>query len=259
MASVDLRHALDVALAAVRAAGAAELVHHRAGVRVETKIDRSPVTEADREGERVIRQVIADVFPDHGFLGEETGGSVDAEYVWVVDPIDGTRGFCRGGAFWGPLVALTRRGEEALVGAMALPLLGATYGAARGLGCWKDGERLQVSRIAALEDATLSLGEMQHLFRRPEAPALTTLVTRFASSRGYGDLAGCAMLLEGRAEAWIEAGVQLWDLAPLQVLVEEAGGTFTDLHGARSIRSGHALATNGLVHDVVLDALGTRR
>lgn len=254
---IDLEHARRIALEAVTRAGEAELAYWRAGregLGVETKSDDSPVTIADREGEAIIKRIVLGAFPDHGFHGEETGQSAGAEYTWVVDPIDGTRGFVRGGKFWGPLVALVS-GGRALVGAMALPALGDVYVAARGLGTTKNGAPVRVSQVSAWKDATLSLGEMQHLFKRRELGGLLSLVTSAASSRGYGDLAGCAMLLDGRADAWIEAGVQLWDLAPLQVLVEEAGGTFTDLSGASTITSGNAVATNGLLHQHVLGAL----
>ncbi len=255
---IDLELARRVAIEAVTRAGEAELRYWRAGregMAVETKSDDSPVTAADKEGEAIVREVVRAAFPAHGFLGEESGaGAGSAPYTWVVDPIDGTRGFVRGGKFWGPLVALVSEGR-ALVGAMALPALGDVYAAARGLGATKNGAPLRVSSVGVWMDATLSLGEMQHLFKRADATGLTRLVTSSASTRGYGDLAGCALLLDGRADAWLEAGVHLWDLAPLQVLVEEAGGTFTDFDGASSITSGCAIASNGLLHPHVLATL----
>lgn len=257
---IDLEHARRVALEAVTRAGEAELRYWRGDrLAVETKADQSPVTAADKEGEAIIREVVRAAFPEHGFLGEETGvGASASPYTWVVDPIDGTRGFVRGGKFWGPLVALVSEGRS-LVGAMALPALGDVYVAARGLGATKNGERLQVSTVSAWKEATLSLGEMHHLFKRADAAGLTELIRTTASTRGYGDLAGCALLLDGRADAWIEAGVQIWDLAPLQVLVEEAGGTFTDLEGRSSIASGGAVASNGALHAHVLAALQAAR
>jgi histidinol-phosphatase len=147
---------------------------------------------------------------------------------------------------------------------MALPALGETYWAARGLGAWMQaggGEpaRLAVSRVADWADATLSLGEPHVLLVSPMLARVARLATTCASSRCYGDLAGCALLLQGKAEAWIEAGVQIWDLGPLKILVEEAGGRFTDLSGKATVASGACVASNGLVHDHVLAALrGTR-
>jgi histidinol-phosphatase len=252
---VDLGRALEVAKAAVEAGGAAAMVHFRQGVAVEKKPDRTPVTVADREAEAAIVSVIRDAFPDHAILGEETGrheGSVQAR--WIVDPIDGTRGFTRGGAFWGPLVALEVEGEV-VAGAMALPAEGRSYWAARGHGAFRDGARLRVSAVDRWEDATLSLGELPHVLAPERSEAVLSLMRTADSARCYGDLAGCAMLLDGRADAWIEAGVQVWDLAPLRILVEEAGGRFTDFAGTRALDDGTAVATNGHLHEHVLALL----
>jgi histidinol-phosphatase len=260
-APLDLDLALATARRAVEAASAAALRHFRSGVRVELKPDRTPVTAADRESEAAILTVIREAFPDHAILGEETGahaGSADAR--WIVDPLDGTRGFTRGECFWGPLVGLEHEGEV-VAGAMALPALGETYYAARGRGCWLTASgapplRLQVSGISAWKDATLSLGEPFVLLAPPFVTGVALLATTAARARCYGDLAGLAMVLAGRAEAWVEAGVQIWDLAPMKVLVEEAGGRFTDLAGRPTITSGDAVASNGLVHEHVLASLG---
>jgi histidinol-phosphatase len=260
MPDLDLRKAMDVARRAVEAASAAELAHFRRGVRVEVKPDRTPVTAADRDGEAAVLRVIGEAFPDHAVLGEETGAHAgDAEARWIVDPLDGTKGFTRGRGFWGPLVALEHRGRV-VAGAMALPVLGETYWAARGLGAWlRAGDaapaRLAVSAIAAWPDATLSLGEPHVLLVPPMLERVARLATSCQASRCYGDLAGCALVLKGEAEAWVEAGVQIWDLAPLQILVEEAGGTFTDLEGRPTHASGACVASNGHVHAHVLAAL----
>lgn len=251
---------MDTARRAVEAASAAELAHFRRGVRVEVKPDRTPVTAADREGEASILAVVREAFPDHAFLGEETGAHAgSAASRWIVDPLDGTKGFTRGRTFWGPLVAL-EHGGEIVAGAMALPALSETYWAARGLGAWMrtgDGRpvRLAVSRVADWAQATLSLGEPHVLLLPPLLSRVARLATSCASSRCYGDLAGCALVLQGKGEAWIEAGVKVWDLAPLKILVEEAGGRFTDLAGRATVASGACVASNGLVHDRVLAAL----
>ncbi len=254
---------MEVAGRAVDAASAASLAHFRRGVRVERKPDRTPVTQADRDSEAAILSVVRGAFPDHGFLGEETGAhGGSAETRWIVDPLDGTKGFTRGRAFWGALVALEHRGAI-VAGAMALPALGETYWAARGLGAWmRAGDlapvRLQVSRISDWSDATLSFGEPHVLFRPPMLDRLAGLALGAQAARCYGDLAGCALVLRGEAEAWVEAGVQIWDLAPLQILVEEAGGRFTDLDGRPTHASGSCVASNGLVHEHVLAALAGR-
>ena len=204
---LDLDRALSVARDAVAAAGAAALAHLRRGVVVETKPDLSPVTAADRAAEDEIIAIIRAVFPDHAILGEEGGAHGAGDIRWIVDPIDGTRGFARGGIMWGPMIALEVRGE---------------------------------------------------LRRRATHAGMASLVAGAASTRCYGDLAGCALVLDGRAEAWIEGGVKEWDLAAPAILVEEAGGRFTDWTGARSCASGYGIASNGRLHDVVLRAMLTR-
>ncbi len=258
---LDLDLALLTARRAVEAASRVSLGHFQRGVSVELKADRSPVTAADRESEAAILAVIRAAFPDHAVLGEETGAHAGAAAGarWIVDPLDGTRGFARGEAFWGPLVALERDGEV-LAGAMALPVSGEVFFAARGFGSWRavgdaPPERLRASAVAAWPDATLSLGEPRILLAPPLMGAVAELATTCARTRCHGDLAGFAMVLTGRAEAWIEAGVQVWDLAPMKILIEEAGGAFTDLAGRPTILSGGCVASNGRLHAHVLAAL----
>jgi histidinol-phosphatase len=258
--TVDLARAMETARRAVTAAAAASLRHFRRGVAVEVKPDRTPVTAADRESEAAIFAVVREAFPDHGFLGEETGAHAGAAGTrWICDPLDGTKGFTRGRTFWGPLVALELEGEI-VAGAMALPALGETYWAARGQGAWwsREGgapERLRVSGIAAWEDASLSFGEPHVLFRPPMLERIAALATSAQNARCYGDVAGAALVLRGQAEAWVEAGVQIWDLGPFPILVSEAGGRFTDLEGRPVHTSGGCVLSNGLVHDHVLRAL----
>jgi histidinol-phosphatase len=263
MPELDLAKAMDVARRAAEAASAASLAHFRRGVRVERKPDRTPVTQADRDSEAAILAIVHEAFPDHAFLGEETGAHAgSAETRWIVDPLDGTKGFTRGRGFWGALVALEHQGRI-VAGGMALPALGETYWAARGLGAWLRSadappERLRVSAVADWADATLSFGEPHVLFRPPMLERLAGLALSAQAARCYGDLAGCALVLQGKAEAWVEAGVQIWDLGPLPVLVEEAGGRFTDLEGRPTHASGSCVASNGLVHEHVLRALAGR-
>jgi len=260
MTAFDLQAIVDTARAAADAASAASLSFFRSGIRVETKPDRTPVTEADRAAEAAIFAVIRARFPEHALLGEETGEHAGSSVArWIVDPLDGTRGFTRGGSFWGPLIAFELRGRI-VAGAMAMPALGETYWAGKGLGAYRSvrGEpatRLQVSGIADFADATLSLGEPRCLLAPPFGERITALALSAAQTRCYGDLAGCALLLRGQAEVWIEAGVKIWDLAPLSILVEEAGGRFTDFEGNETVASGHCIASNGKLHEHVLSAL----
>src|SRR5512147_301382 len=194
MPEIDLQQPMETARRAAEAAAAAALRHFRSGVRVEHKPDRTPVTVADREAEAAALAAIRAAFPGHAVLGEESGAhGGDAESRWIVDPIDGTRGFIRGGSHWGPLVALEHRGAV-VAGAMALPALGETYFGARGLGAWLRGgegepRRLRVSGISDWSEATLSLGEPRCLLAPPLEAAVAELARTAASTRCYGDLA----------------------------------------------------------------------
>ena len=257
---LDLDLAFETARRAATAAGRAAMAHFRRGVPVELKQDRTPVTIADRESEAAALGVIVAAFPGHAVLGEETGehaGAADSR--WIIDPLDGTRGFARGETCWGPLVALEHEGAI-VAGAMALPASGQVYAAALGRGAWlttagREPARLRVSGISRWEQATLSLGEPRILLAPPWEGAVRPLVTSCARTRCYGDLAGFAMVLEGQAEAWIEAGVQIWDLAPMKILAEEAGGCFTDVEGRPTVASGNCVASNGVLHGHVLGGL----
>ncbi len=251
-----LAAALETALAAVAAASTVALRHHRRLERVDTKADGSPVTVADREAEAAMIAVIAKAFPAHAVLGEEGGAGVrgDGAFRWILDPIDGTRGYARGGAHWGPLVALEHEGAI-VAGAMALPVLGRTYGAAKGLGCWRDGARCRVSDAPSWSGAIVSIGELVRLLKSPSAAPLAALLSKAACVRSYGDLASSAMLLDGLADAFIEGGVNVWDLAAPKILIEEAGGVFTDFAGRSTPETGNAIAAGPRLHAVLAAAL----
>jgi histidinol-phosphatase len=254
--TIDLALALDTVRRAAEAAARASMTHFERGVSVETKSDDTPVTAADRDSETAILSILRAAFPRASILSEESGASAgDPRTRWIVDPLDGTRGFARGGSFWGPLVALEHEGEV-VAGALGLPALGETYWAARGMGTFKNGARLKLSAIEKWNEATLSLGELRRMLAMSEGPAIAELIRSSASTRSYGDVAAAAMVLSGRAEAWLEAGVKVWDIAPSKVLLEEAGGRFTSFAGTSSIETGTAVGTNGLVHAHVLAALG---
>lgn len=247
-----LSAALDTARAAAAAASRVAMQHFRRLDRVETKADGSPVTVADREAEAAMRAVIVRAFPDHAVLGEESGldarggggggGGPSGDRVrWILDPIDGTRGFSRGGAHWGPLVAC-EVGDGIVAAAMELPVLGRTYAAAKGRGCHRDGVRCRIGDRTDWSEATISVGELTRLLKSPRAAAWTELMASAACVRSYGDLAGCAMVLDGVADLWIEGGVSIWDVAAPRLLIEEAGGVFTDFAGVATHASGEALA-----------------
>src|SRR5262249_24401196 len=148
---------------------------------------------------------------------------------------------------------------DIVAGATALPALGETYFAGRGFGAFRDGERLSVTEVGEWSEATLSLGELKVQLDGPWAAGVRSLIAASSSTRAYGDGAGCLLLLTGRADAWIEAGVKAWDIAALKILVEEAGGRFTDFEGGpRALEVGRAVATNSLLHTHVVRALTAR-
>jgi histidinol-phosphatase len=252
---IDLNLALDAVRRAAEAAARVALPHFERGVRVETKSDDTPVTAADRDCEAAILAILHTALPRASVLSEECGARIgDPRTRWIVDPLDGTRGFSRGGTFWGPLIALEHEGEV-VAGALGLPVHGEIYFGARGLGTFRNGTPVRVSNIRDWSQATLSLGELRRMLALPRAPSIAELIRTSASTRSFGDVAATAMVLSGRAEAWLEAGVKTWDIAPSKVLIEEAGGRFTAFDGTSSIETGTAVGSNGRVHDHVLAAL----
>jgi histidinol-phosphatase len=221
-----------------------------ADLRVETKPDLTPVTDADRAVERALRERIAAVRPGETVFGEEEGDE-GGDVRWVIDPIDGTKNFSRGIPVWATLVALDRDGVLAC-GVASAPALGHRWWAARGEGAWRDGERIRVSRIARLEEATVSFSR-SGLVAAPEQ--LLALVGRAWHAQPFSDFWGHLLVAEGAVEASVEHVMEPWDNAVLQVIVEEAGGRFTSLTGEARYDGGSAVSTNGLLHDEVLRAL----
>lgn len=249
---------LQVAVEAARAAGDVALKYFRRGVEVTLKADRSPVTQADREAEQVIVELLGRAFPTHGFLGEELGARGSKDVRWIVDPIDGTRNFVRGIPIWAVLIALEERGEVT-AGVILNPVSGELWTARKGQGGFLGGERLRVSEVSSLEKATLVHASLGPVRRGGHWDGFLRLVDATDRQRGFGDFMCYTVLAEGKAEIAVEApDLKPWDLAPVKLLVEEAGGRFTDFAGAPSIYSGTALASNGRLHDAAL-ALVNRR
>lgn len=228
-----LDRALALALAAARAAGECITRHFRQGVAVEIKSDATPVTVADREAEDVIRSALKQAFPDHAILGEERGREGEGAFLWLVDPLDGTKSFVRGTPFFSTQIALMHAGELVL-GVSHAPLYGETMWARRGGGAWLDGQRVRVSGIRDLHEAVLSLGNIKSLARGAQGwQALAGLVAAVNRTRGYGDFCHYHLLARGALDVVVESDVNILDVAALAVIVREAGGVFTDLHGRR--------------------------
>ncbi len=214
---------------------------------VETKPDGSPVTDADGTIERVLRARLADARPDHAVLGEELGASGDSPWCWHLDPIDGTGTFVAGDPEWYALIALVHDGVP-LLGVASAPALGSRWWAARGEGAIRDSRRLRVSATARLSEATLGDDWHRTLERGVTGQPINRIAAVCARIRAH---TGISVLAVADAESDIALGVggYPWDHAPLKVIVEEAGGRFTDLHGSDAIDTRHCLASNGRLHE----------
>jgi histidinol-phosphatase len=254
--SEDLALALELA----DVADAITLARYRAtDLVVETKPDLTPVTEADTAVERVLRERLAADRPGDAIVGEEYGSSEVPESGrrWIVDPIDGTKNYVRGIPVWATLLALEER-DQVTVGVVSAPALHRRWWAAQGVGAFAaDGlapepQRLGVSGVRALDDAQLLMSGFDGWDEQGRLDRLLALSRACWRTRGFGDFWGYMLVAEGVAEVCCEAVVSLWDLAAPQVIVEEAGGTFTDLAGVRTAAGGDALATNGPLHEQAL-------
>jgi histidinol-phosphatase len=250
-------HALAAAVEAARAAGEVALKYYRGGFDVALKPDLTPVTQADREAERVIVDILSRAFPGDGFLGEEFGAQGSQERRWIIDPIDGTRNFVRRIPIWATLIALEEAGQVT-VGVVYNPVSGDLYTARRRAGAWLNGEPIRVSTVSDLRQAHLVHAGLDILRRGGHWEGFVRLVDATERQRGFGDYAGYGLVGEGKAELYLEADLKPWDLAPCRLLVEEAGGQFTDFEGRATIYSGTALATNGRLHDATLALLHAR-
>jgi histidinol-phosphatase len=255
----QLREWLAFALEACDAADETALRHFRRDLDVERKPDRSFVTIADQGIERAIRERILARYPDHGLVGEEYGTEAgDARTRWYVDPIDGTHNFIRGVPLFGTLLAVEHDGELQ-VGVISAPAMRERWYAYRGGGAWNlghDGERqIRVSRVAAVEDAQLIFTSGRDNMASGLMPGFDALIAAAWRDRGFGDFWGYALVAEGAGEAMIETGMHPWDLAAPMVVIEEAGGRVTDVHGERRIDAPSFVGSNGLVHDEILRRL----
>ncbi len=259
----------EFAEAAARAAGEITLRYFQKLPGVEYKADRSPVTVADRESERLLRARIEERYPGHGILGEEFGLTrPEAELRWLLDPIDGTASYIRGVPLYGVMLALVARGPKApndddpVVGVVHFPALAETLVAWRGGGCWWSRSvgrvRARVSDVERLEEATLLLTDPAGMREGAKHAGYERLRTRVKMERGWGDCYGHALVATGRAEIMLDPELHEWDAAPLIPIVEEAGGRFTDWRGRRTISGGDGFATNRRLYKEVLDVIGEK-
>jgi histidinol-phosphatase len=260
----ELRQWLTFALACCDLADDLALRHFRRDLVIQTKPDRTFVTQADQAIERAIRDRIGDAYPGHGLVGEEYGAQEGQGRVrWYIDPIDGTHNFMRGVPLFGTLLAAERDGEV-VVGVMSAPALGSRWYASRAGGAWAVDalgpdagrpRRIGVSHVGALADAQVLHASADEIEASGLAPGFPALIRDSWRDRGFGDFWGYALVAEGAAEAMVEVGPHSWDLAAPSVIVEEAGGRFTDIRGERTIHGGNALATNGRLHELIQERL----
>ncbi|HXS73937.1 MAG TPA: inositol monophosphatase family protein [Rhodanobacteraceae bacterium] len=232
ISSEFLDRALDIALQAARNAGELIARHFERGVEVELKPDASPVTVADREAEDTIRHLLDRAFPDHAIYGEERGRTGTSEFLWLVDPLDGTKSFVRGTPFFSTQIALMHE-DKLVLGVSHAPLYGETMWARRDGGAFLDGKRVQVAGTRMLKDASLSFGNIKTLTKdAPRWSAAGALIREVNRVRGYGDFCHYHLLARGGLDIVIESDVNILDIAALAVIVREAGGVFSDLQGA---------------------------
>jgi histidinol-phosphatase len=240
---------LELALELADAADAISLPGFRSGLVVETKPDLTPVTEADRGVEAELRRLLAAERPGDAILGEEEGTSGEGMRRWILDPIDGTRNYARGVPVWATLLALEDAGVIRL-GVVSAPALDRRWWAERGQGAFAGGERLAVSSVARVEDAVLSFAYED---------GVPDLARRAWHVRGLGDFWAHMLVAEGAVDGAVDAsGVREWDLASVQVIVEEAGGRFSDFSGVPRIDGPGAITSNGLLHDDLLSSVARR-
>ena len=254
----DIQARLELARSAALEAGKLTLeFFQQEGLAVDRKADRSPVTEADRQAEKLLRERIAAAFPDDGIVGEEFGEQAGTSpYRWILDPIDGTKSFICGVPLYGTLVGVEYERRSA-VGVINIPALGECVYAAAGGGAWfvKDGGEPRAAEVSArksLAEAVFLTSQVGSFSGRGAGEVYLDIERQASITRTWGDCYGYLLVATGRADVMIDPEMNLWDAAALQPIIEEAGGRFSDWAGAPSIYSGESIATNGLLHDEVL-------
>lgn len=249
MTDIDPKKFLPVALEAAESARQLIMSYYDGEFDIEIKSDQTPVTIADRGAEQLIRETVSGAFPDHGIFGEEYGAeNKDTEYLWLVDPIDGTKSFVKRYGMFSTQIALMHKGEL-ILGVSCAPAMQELVWATRGGGAFDRDGQLQVSSIADIEQASISTGNIQSLAASERWPALGRILARTNRTRGYGDYYHYHRLAAGQLDAVIESDVNILDIAALYVIVTEAGGVFTDLQGQQpTLETRSVLAATPALH-----------
>ena len=223
-------------------------------IKVELKEDETPVTRADTEAEKAIRETITRAFPDHGFLGEEYGTQKGTSpYMWIIDPIDATKNYIRKIPIFGTQIALMK-GDEIILGVSNAPLLNELLYAEIDKGAFLNGEPIEVSNVSKPADAMICHGGLKWFNEKDVLQGICNLINDTARSRGFGDFYMYHLVASARADAVIEAAISIWDIAAITVIVREAGGKVTDIQGQAITKDTASLvATNGILHNTILD------
>lgn len=246
-----LRFALD----AVRKAGQSTLEHFRSGVVVEYKSDASPVTIADKNAEAILRQAINQEFPGETILGEEQGLTGSGTTRWIIDPIDGTKSFICGVPLYATLLSFEVEGEP-ILGVSYFPALDEMVYAEKGEGCFVNGERATVTNRHTVKGGFLASGGPNSMVKYGRWPAFESMSARAIATRTWSDAYGHCLVATGRIDAMIDPVVSRWDLSAIKIIVEEAGGQFTDFVGGNPFDKGdfnlEAISSNGRIHEEIL-------
>jgi histidinol-phosphatase len=247
---------LEVALELADIADGITLARFRApDLRVDTKSDATPVTDADRAAEEALREALARLRPEQPIVGEEYGGDASDGWRWMLDPIDGTKSYANGVPVWATLIALMR-GDRAVCGVVSAPALHRRWWAATGQGAFVDtGERLHASQTSTLDDAYVSCTDFRDFASRPGAAGFRQVLDRARVMRALGDFWSHMLVAEGVIDVALEARVNPWDVAAIQAIVTEAGGVFSDFDGAQRIDSGNAISSNLPLHAELVDLM----
>ena len=244
MSKEPLRYLLEFAVEVAWRAGRVALAHYQTGVVAQTKPDASPVTEADRGAEQLVRELIETRFPQDGIVGEEFGAvRPEAARRWIIDPIDGTKTFVRGVPLFGCLLAVEEN-DEAVAGVMYFPALDESVYGARGEGSWWNGRRALVSDVASVDKALVVTTSVESIEQHGRGAGWNKLRSRAGLVRTWGDCYGHALVATGRAEAMLDPIMNVWDSAALLPIIEEAGGVFTDWEGNVTHTAASAVSTN---------------
>lgn len=259
----ELSQLMDIGMQACSLAQTEILKHYDQSVQVDWKPDHTPVTIADRNAEEKMREFLSQETPGFGVIGEEHGVSEQtAEYQWIIDPIDGTKSFIRGVPLFGTILGLWQRGTN-LLGILNFPALQTHVRAGLHLGCWSQDRPCRVSSVASLKESTLVSGTVNTMEDQGYGEAFTQLRRASGLFRGWGDCYGYYLVATGRAEMMVDPIVSIWDIAALPVLLQEAGGHFSQLNGSTELMNDQGrplallegytgIATNGIVHQQAL-------